>query len=252
MLEPHNICPNCGYQVSEDDYYCPSCKHRIEFTSSSAEERVQTEPVTEMVQLSKALILSSILYAISVVLSTVESALGLIGSGIWVNAQSVAAMASIAMASVSALCLGAFMTAPARRLSRLHYPSLLVIMLGIANLLLVIGLASIFPFPSTLDNIVNGLANSANALALASQYSLFFVLAGFAGLFGIIGTIGLLLALHRSSRILRQPLVYYGMIAGIICTLIEVVTGLSIVLLLAPILIIIGARRSLEPDFNQF
>ena len=205
-----------------------------------------------MVQLSKALILSSILYAISVVLSTVESALSLIGSGNWLNAQSIAAMASIAMASVSALSLGALMTAPARRLSRLHYPSLLVIILGIANLLLVIGLASIFPFPSTLDNIVNGLASSANVLQLASQYSLFFALAGFAGLFGIIGTIGLLLALHRSSRILRQPLIYYGMIAGILCTFIEAISGLSIILLLAPILIIIGARRSLEPDFKQF
>lgn len=251
-MEPHNICPNCGYQVSEDDYYCPSCKHRIEFTSSSTEERIEIEPVIEMVQLSKALILSSILYAISVALSTAESALSLIGSGNWVKAQSVAAMASIAVASVSALSLGAFMAAPARKLSRLHYPSLLVITLGIANLLLVIGLASIYPFPSTLDNIVNGLASSANALQLASQYSLFFILAGFAGLLGIIGTIGLLLALHRSSRILRQPLIYYGMIAGILCTFIEAISGLSIILLLAPILIIIGARRSLEPDFNQF
>lgn len=251
-MEPHNICPNCGYQVSEDDYYCPSCKHRIEFTSRTTETMTEGEPITEMVQLSKALVLSSILYAISVALSTAESALTLFGGGKLVNAQSVTAMASIAMASVSALALGAFMTAPARKLTRLHYPSLLVFILGIANLLLVIGLASIFPFPSTLDNIVGGLANSANVLVLASQYTLFLTLAGLAGLFGIIGTIGLLLALHRSSRILRQPLVYYGMIAGILCTIIEAATGLSIIMLLAPILIIIGARRSLEPDFTQF
>ncbi len=250
-METHNICPNCGYQIGEDDYYCPSCKHRIEFTSSTTEGVPEVEPVAEMVQLSRALVLSSVLYAISVVLSTVESVMSFMGAGNLVNAQSIAAMASIAMASVSALCLGAFMTAPARKLRSLHYPSLLVFILGVANLLLVIGLASIFPFPSTLDNIVNGLANSANIMALASQYTLFLAMAGFAGLFGIIGTIGLLLALNRSSRILRQPLIYYGMIAGILCTFLEVITGLSILLLLAPILIIIGARRSLEPDLAQ-
>lgn len=237
--------------MKPEDYYCPSCKHRIEFTESAPESPAEPQPVAEMVQLSHALIISSVLYAVSVVLTTAESAIELTNTGSYPGIQSIVTMASIAMASVSAFYLAAYVTGPAHKIRSLHYPSLLTFLLGVANLLLVIGLASIFPFPSTLNNIVTGLGNSAQVLQLASQYTLFFALVGIAGLLGILGTIGLIMVLHRSSRILRQQMIYYGLVAGVACTFIELFTGLSAVLLLAPIFIIIGARRSLEPDLTR-
>lgn len=250
-MDSELLCPNCGYQVKVDDYYCPSCKHRIEFPSTPEERVVENEPVTEMVQVTKALVISSLIYLVSAVLSSVQSGIQLYNYNYEPTLQSIMVMASIGMASVSAFYLGGASLTPSRRIKRLHYPSLLTIILGMANLLLVIGLASIFPFPSTLNNIVNSLGNSNSVLQIAAQYSVFLALAGTAGFLGIFGLIGLLIYLKRSSLILRQKLIYYGMVAGILCTVLELFSGLSVFLILPPVLIIIGARKSLILNFSE-
>lgn len=250
-METDSVCPNCGYQVKQEDYYCPSCRHRIEFISSGNREVVDLEPIAEMVQLSKALIVSSLLYMIAIALTTAQSVILSFVPNASAATQSIIVMASISMSSASASYLAALVFGPSRRLRKLHYPVLLTFLLGIGNFLLVIGLASIYPFPSTLDTIVAGLGNSANVLQLASQYSTFFVLVGTAGFLGIFGTIGLVLTLLRSSRILAQPLIYYGMLAGVVGTFAELISGLPVFLFLAPLLIILGARKSLNSEFPQ-
>lgn len=247
-MDSEILCPNCGYQITSEDVYCPSCRHRIDFPATHAQRHVELEPISEIVQLSKALVLSSYLYLISTVLSTAEFSIQLVNTNSMPNTQSIIVMSSIGFGALSALYLGSMSLTPSRRVRSLHFPALLTLILGVANLLLVIGLASIFPFPSTLDSIVNGLASNGNVLQLVSQYGLFFTLFSVSGFLLIIGAIGLILLLLRVSRVLRQPLVYYGMLAGVVCTFLQLLSGLSVVMVIPPILIIVGARRALSSN----
>lgn len=248
-MENQKLCPNCGYQVSSDDYYCPSCRHRIEFPTPASAPTTQSVPIQETADLSKTLIWSSLLYIISIILSTAQALMVAIEPGISGDLQSVIVMASVGVSSVSVIYLAMFLIAPSRRFRNLHIPMILTFLFGIANILILIGLASIYPFPGTLNSIVTSLGNSASTLLIASQYLTFFVTLGIAGFIGIFGIIGLLLVLHRSSKILSQPLVYYGMIAGILCTFIELFTGLPLFMIIPPFLIIQGARRSINSNF---
>ena len=210
-LETEHLCPNCGYQVKQEDYYCPSCRHRIEFTNTGNVEVVDLEPVAEKVQILKALLFSSLLYILSIVVSTVQFAFSYMPYNLPATDDSLLIMGSLALSALSVLYLAGSLFAPSRRLKTLHLPALLTLVLGIGNLLLLTALALIYPSSSTLNGIINQLGNNSAMLQLAEQYSMFFVLVGLAGMLGIIGIIGLLLVFLRSSRILHEPLIHYGL-----------------------------------------
>lgn len=244
-MESDIVCPNCGYQVKPEDFYCPSCHHRIEFQVTGSEEMFKHEPIGERVQLAKALTGSSFIYMASILLYTAQFAALALSLSISSEVQSLLEMASIGLSGIALIFMAGFMTGPARKFRKLHIPSLLTYMLGFGNILLVIALGSIFPYSTTLNTLIGALGNSANVTQLASQYSTFFALLGIAGFLGLVGTVGFVLALSRISKILNQPLIYYGIIAGLICVFLEIASGIPAFMLLPPIMIINGARKSL-------
>ncbi len=250
-MESDKVCPNCGYQVKPEDFYCPSCRHRIDFPVTGSEEMFTPEPISERVQLAKALTESSFIYIASILLSTALFVALSLGLNISSVLQSLLQMASIGLSGTSLIYLAGFLTGPSRKFRKLHVPTLLIYLLGLGNILLVIALGTIFPYSTALNKIVGELGNNANVALLVPQYSTFFALVGIAGFLGLVGTIGFVLALSRSSRILNQPIILYAIIAGLICIFLELVSGIPAFMLLPPVLIINGARNSLSFDTSK-
>lgn len=244
-LENEYFCPNCGYQVKPEEYYCPSCRHRIDLPLEEAPRTSFAEPIAEKVQIAKALVLSSVIYISSIVMSTFQFVLLSMNVNYPANAVSSIAVIATLVAGVAAFYLAGGIYTTIKTLKILHYPALLIFILGIANILLATALMLIFPSSSTLNSILTQLGTTGNVTQIAGKYATFFLLVGLASFLGIIGIAGFLIAINRISRILEDSTIRYGLIVAVIFALIEILTGFPLLMVVPPILFIIGAKRSI-------
>lgn len=243
-MENELLCPNCGYQVKSDDYYCPSCKHRLDTVTTVARTVETRTTPAQYSSLAGSLIVSSAAYIISIALVSAQYFISIATTATNADLYSMLLVVSTLFSGVSAflLAIGAYRVSGALRL--LRNPSIMLFLLGAGNILLLIALLLIYPSSTTLSSILNQLGNPGSTQTVALAYGPFFALLGIAGIIGLVGLVGLLMVIHRSSRALSQPLIYYGLILGIVMTFVEALAGIPALVVLAPILIIIGARRS--------
>ena len=242
-MESERICPNCGYQIKADEYYCPSCRHRVEETRTVPLEMALDEPVAEKVGLARALVFSSFIYLSSVTVSATQFIYLLLLSNPNQTIISVATLLSTGLTAVASIWLASGAYRSSRKIAGLHLPSILTFLFGCSNIVLLIALVTIFPSSGTLNEILTQITSLTLPQQLIQKYSSFFLLAGMAGLLGIPGVIGVVVAILRSSRILSQPLIRYGIFAGIILTFVDAFTGIPFLIIIAPVMIFIGTRR---------
>lgn len=244
-MEKELLCPNCGYQLKPEDYYCPSCHHRVDVVVTQDLDTPSFEPVREKVQIAKAIELSSWIYIVSTLLSSAQFVLLSLSGSFSPELTSILAILSLLAGAGSAFYLAGGIFPAARSFRALYYPSLLLFVLGVANIILGIALILIFPSTNTLNTIISQISSGSGIQQLSGGIAIFLTLVGIAGLIGIIGIVGLLLATLRISRILGSKLIRYGLITGVVFSLIEALTGLPVLMLVPPVLFILGAREVL-------
>lgn len=228
-----------------EDYYCPSCKHRIDLPLEEAPRTTFQEPLAEKVQIAKSLRLSSVLYIVYIVVSTFQFVLLNINSNYPAEIVSSIAVVGTLISAVSAFYLAGGIYSTTRTYRTLHAPALLIFILGIANVLLATALVIIFPSSSTLNGILQQLSTNVSVAQLTGNEATFILIAGLAGLLGLLGMVGFLIAINRISRILEDSMIRFGLISAVIFAIIEALTGVPLLMVIPPILFILGTKRSI-------
>lgn len=203
------------------------------------------EPIAEKVRIASALLVSSLIYAGSIILSTVQFFILNLVSSPPAEAVSSIAIVSALFSAVAAFYLAGGIYSTAGTMRKLHYPALLIFVLGIANVLLSIALVLIFPSYSTINSIITQLETSGGVAQIVGEYYSFFLLIALAGMLGIVGMVGFLVAINRVFRVLGERIIQYGLAATIIFAVMEAMAGLPLLMIIPPILFVIGAKRSI-------
>lgn len=250
-LESETVCPNCGYQIKPDDYYCPSCRHRVEFAVPPLEPVTVAENPGATKSFSRYLSNSALVYLASVSITAGQFIYASLIAPINADLDSSLMILSTLLATAACFILSVGGLRNSGSIGSLRVPSALLIMLGISNFLLAMGYISIFPSSTTLQTIFTSIVNNGATPQLAMEYAAFFLLVGFAVIAGVVGSIGIILLLRRGARILSSHLISYGLAAGIILAILDGLLGIPVLIIVAPLLIYFGSRNGTSSQLSN-
>ncbi|MCL4335837.1 MAG: zinc ribbon domain-containing protein [Candidatus Thermoplasmatota archaeon] len=241
-------CPNCGYQVAKDEFYCPSCHHQVEFREPApvSYEKIEQEPVVEKVILARALLISSIIFIISLSASVLNSVYVYTYGVIPTEMFYIISTWELIPASIASLWLARGMLAVSTRFRKLHTPAILIILLGLGDLILLGVFLFFYPSLSNLQKFTTYPPGSASAISLLYQFLPGLILGAIGILFIILGLVGLLIGLLRISKGLNEHLIKYAIIVGIIIGIIGSSIGANFLEVVAPLMFIVASRNVLK------
>ena len=249
-LERNNYfnCPNCGYQVAKDEFYCPSCHHQVEFREPAPvlNEKIVQEPVIEKVILAKALLISSVIFIISLFPSIVNSVYIYTYGVLPTEMFYITSALELIPASVAALWLARGMLAVSAGFRKLHTPAILIMLLGLGDLIMLVAFLIYYPYLSDLQKFTTYPPGSASAISLLYQFLPGLILGAIGIMFIFLGLIGLLIGLLRISRGLNERLIKYAIIAGIIMGIIGSAIGVSFLEVVTPLMFVVASRNVLK------